>query len=78
MHSAISWACRRINRTIGGDLAAALLHHVVSERKIENGCEYFKFTELYVVSGFDITGFIKRLEEDLAFVIQPKEKFKRR
>jgi len=49
-------------------LVAALLHHVVSERKIENGCEYFKFTELYVMSGFDITGFIKCLEEELTFV----------
>lgn len=59
-------------------MVAALLHHVVSEGKIENGCKYFKFIELYVMSGFDITGFIKRLEEDLTFVIQPKEKFKRR
>ena len=42
--------------------------YVVSERKIENRHEYFKFNELYVMSGFDISGFIKCLEEGQAFV----------
>ena len=42
--------------------------YVVSERKIESRHEYFKFNELYVMSGFDISGFIKCLEEGQAFV----------
>lgn len=42
--------------------------YIVAERKIENRHEYFKFSELYVMSGFDINGFIKCLMEEEAFV----------
>lgn len=42
--------------------------YIIAERKIENRHEYFKFKDLYVMSGFDFNGFIRCFQEGLAYV----------
>ncbi|MEW6087722.1 MAG: MvaI/BcnI family restriction endonuclease [bacterium] len=42
--------------------------YIIAERKIENRHEYFRFKDLYVMSGFDFNGFLRCFQEGLVYV----------
>lgn len=42
--------------------------YVVADNKIENNHEYFKYVELYILSGFSFTRFLDAIDEGFAYV----------
>ena len=42
--------------------------YVVANTKIEKNHEYFKYVELYILSGFSFNGFLEALENGFAYV----------
>ncbi|MFZ5806656.1 MAG: MvaI/BcnI family restriction endonuclease [Verrucomicrobiota bacterium] len=60
------WGLDDLRHEIGSKVKNCF--YVVANRKIERRREYFKFDELYVMSGFNFDGFLKCLEDGSAYV----------
>lgn len=60
------WGFEDLRYAIGSKIMNCF--YVVAESKVENGHEYFKYIELFILSGFSFEKFLNCLEEGAVFV----------
>ncbi|MBO9313557.1 MAG: MvaI/BcnI restriction endonuclease family protein [Chloroflexus sp.] len=60
------WGLKDLEHEIGAKIKNCF--YVVADSKVEDGCEFFRYVKLFVLSGFSFSRFVSCIEEGIIFV----------